>query len=145
MDCMSCPISRSSTRIHVKVSQFQNEFMKHRLSQNTDKKLPSLHRAKILTIFRSYFGRNDDFINSFWNCLTFSKYSNFARASGLVLCIMRPNNFWSRIYIFVQNSFHEGFSVLSSFFKTMERWKISGKITEFAYYLTTIGGPWYFW
>ena len=28
-------------------------------------------RAEILTIFRSYFGRNDDFGNSFWNLLTF--------------------------------------------------------------------------
>ena len=34
--------------------------------------LPSLHRTEILTIFCSYFERNDDFINSFWNCLTFS-------------------------------------------------------------------------
>ena len=34
--------------------------------------LPSLHRAEILTIFCLYFGRNDDFMNSFWNCLTFS-------------------------------------------------------------------------
>ena len=37
------------------------------------KGLPSLHRAEILTISCSYFGRNDDFINSFWNCLTFSR------------------------------------------------------------------------
>ena len=29
------------------------------------------YRAEILTIFGSYFGRNDDFINSFWNLLTF--------------------------------------------------------------------------
>ena len=33
--------------------QFQNEFM------------PLLHRAEVLTIFCSYFGRNDDFMNSF--------------------------------------------------------------------------------
>ena len=31
------------------------------------------YRAEILTIFCSYFGRNDDFINSFWNLLTFRK------------------------------------------------------------------------
>ena len=30
------------------------------------------YRAEILTIFRSYFGRNDDFIISFWNLLTFN-------------------------------------------------------------------------
>jgi len=34
--------------------------------------LPSLHRAEILTIFCSYFGRNDGFISPFWNWLTFS-------------------------------------------------------------------------
>ena len=32
----------------------------------------AVHRAEIRTIFRSYFGRNDDFINSFWNLLTFT-------------------------------------------------------------------------
>ena len=50
----------------------------HCFSQNTNKKLsrflPSLHRTEILTIFCSYFERNDDFINSFWNWLTFSCY-----------------------------------------------------------------------
>ena len=30
------------------------------------------YRAEILTIFGSYFGRNDDFIISFWKLLTFS-------------------------------------------------------------------------
>ena len=48
----------------------------HRFSKKHDEKLtiilPSLHRAEILAIFRSYFGRNDDFINSFRNYLTFS-------------------------------------------------------------------------
>jgi hypothetical protein len=34
--------------------------------------LPCVVRAEILTIFCSYFGRNDDFIDSFWNWLTFS-------------------------------------------------------------------------
>ena len=29
------------------------------------------YRAKILAIFGSYFGKNDDFINSFWNLLTY--------------------------------------------------------------------------
>ena len=32
----------------------------------------SHYRAEILTIFGSYFGRNDDFIKSFWNLLTFN-------------------------------------------------------------------------
>ena len=39
--------------------------------ENTNEKLsgllPCVVRAEILTIFRSYFGRKDDFINSFWN------------------------------------------------------------------------------
>ena len=30
------------------------------------------YREEILTIFGSYFGRNDDFIYSFWNLLTFT-------------------------------------------------------------------------
>ena len=51
--------------------------LSHRCSQNTNRKLsrflPSLHRAEILVIFCSYFGRSDDFINSFWNCLTFRR------------------------------------------------------------------------
>ena len=38
----------------LKVRQLQNEFMKS-----------LCRRAEILKIFRSYFGRNDDFINSF--------------------------------------------------------------------------------
>ena len=32
------------------------------------------YMAEILTIFGSFFGRNDDFINSFWNLLTFSRF-----------------------------------------------------------------------
>ena len=50
--------------------------LSHRFSQNANKKLSRFRscvvRAEFLTIFRSYFGRNDDFINSFWNWLTFS-------------------------------------------------------------------------
>ena len=37
--------------------------------------LPSLHRAEILTIFCLYFWRNNDLINSFWNCLTFIRFN----------------------------------------------------------------------
>ena len=32
------------------------------------------HRAEILTIFRSYFGKNDDFISSFQNFLAFNGF-----------------------------------------------------------------------
>ena len=45
----------------------QNEFMKSSFLPKYAEKLsiflPSLHRAEILTNFRSYLGRNDDFIN----------------------------------------------------------------------------------
>ena len=33
------------------------------------------YSAEILTIFGLYFGRNDDFINSFWNLLTFNRHT----------------------------------------------------------------------
>ena len=62
------PISSYLKSSLVKVRQFQNEFM------NTNEKLsaflPYVGRAEILTIFCSYFGKNNDFINSFWNWLT---------------------------------------------------------------------------
>ena len=49
---------------------FRIKSWSHCFSQNTNKKLswflPSLHKAEILTIFCSYFGKNDDFINPFW-------------------------------------------------------------------------------
>ena len=53
---------------------------RHHFSQNTNKKLsrfqPSLHRAEIMTFFLFAFGRNGDFINSIWNCLTFRRTTN---------------------------------------------------------------------
>ena len=54
---------------------FRMNLWSHCFSQNMNEKLsgflPCIVRAEILAIFCSYFGRNDDFINSFWNCLTF--------------------------------------------------------------------------
>ena len=63
----------------LKVSKFQNEFMKSKflpkyepkIVRNVSKGVPH-YKADILTIFGSYFGRNDRLINSFWNFLTFS-------------------------------------------------------------------------
>ena len=53
----------------LKVSKFQNEFMKSlflpKYEQKLSRFLPCVVKAEILTIFGSYFGRNDDFINSF--------------------------------------------------------------------------------
>ena len=55
--------------------KFRMNVWSHPFSQNMNKKLsrlpPSLHTTEILTNFSLYFGRTDDFINSFWNCLTF--------------------------------------------------------------------------
>ena len=39
-------------------------------------------QGRILKKFCSYFGRNDDFINSFWNCLTFSFPSEYTVQSN---------------------------------------------------------------
>ena len=50
--------------LEVKVSKFQNELQGFLLCSVAH------YWAEILTIFRSYFGRNDDFKNSFWNLLT---------------------------------------------------------------------------
>ena len=65
---------------YLKVSKSQNEFMK---SSFLPKYEPNIVRisalfylAEILTIFGSYFGRNDDFINAFCNLLTFRRGRN---------------------------------------------------------------------
>ena len=59
----------------IKVIKFQNEFMKSSFLPKYEPKIVrifalycgtvSTYRVKILTIFGSYFGTNDDFINSF--------------------------------------------------------------------------------
>ena len=59
--------------LEVKVSKFQNELQGFLLCSVAH------YWAEILTIFRSYFGRNDDFKNSFWNLMTFRKVWRFLR------------------------------------------------------------------
>ena len=56
----------------LKVSKFQNEFMKSSFFPKYEPNIVRIsvctvpnYRVEILTIFGSYFGRNDDFINSF--------------------------------------------------------------------------------
>ena len=54
------------------------------------------YRAEILTTFGSYFGRNDDFINSFLNLLTFSavtrpSISNKKKCNSLGRKLLRRN------------------------------------------------------
>ena len=62
-------------KIELKVRQFQNEFMK---SSVLPKYVQKIVEISALTTqgrnpdnFSSYFGRNDDFTNLFWNLLTF--------------------------------------------------------------------------
>ena len=69
--------------LFLKVSKFQNEFM---MSSFPKKYEPNIVRISALycttlqgrnaitnTIFGSYFGSNDEIINSFWNLLTFTR------------------------------------------------------------------------
>ena len=80
------------TSLLLKVSKFQNEFMKSSFLPKYERNIVRIstlcsvpyYRAEILTIFCWYFGRNDDFINSFWDLLTFGKiylniYPNYDR------------------------------------------------------------------
>ena len=55
------------------------------------------YRSEILTIFCSYFGRNDDFINSFWNLLTFTSRKHWT--ADLKILILKRSSF---IYKFSQ-------------------------------------------
>ena len=56
---------------HLKVSYLQNEFMKIKFLPKNERKIARIsaltHRAEILAIFCSFFGRNFIFTNSFWN------------------------------------------------------------------------------
>ena len=79
---------------NIKVSTFQNEFMKLSFLPKYEPNIVRIaalyvphHRAEILTIFGSYFGRNDDFINSFWNLLTFNKCTKLGKISEILLLI----------------------------------------------------------
>ena len=69
----------------------------HCFSQNMDQKMQGFlpccvaqYRAEIITIFSSYFGRNDNFINSFWNLLTFKGKKN---SWSIVITIKTRNCF----------------------------------------------------
>ena len=72
----------------------------YRFSQNTKKKLsrflPSLQRGEILTVFCSYFGRNNDFINSFWNRLTFRAIQEYCASKNVLhqLMVCGIANIW---------------------------------------------------
>ena len=70
------PLYLNLSHMHrLRSDNFRMSLWSHHFSQNTNKKLSGfllcVVKADILTIFCSYFVRNDDFINSFWNWLTF--------------------------------------------------------------------------
>ena len=60
----------------VKVSKSQNKSMKSSFFPKNEQNIARIStltfKAEILAIFRSFFGENDDFINLFWDLLTFS-------------------------------------------------------------------------
>ena len=68
----------------------------HHFSQTMKKKLsrflPCSVRAEILTIFRLYFWRNDDFWNSFWNLLTFN-FERSVKQKGRLCVASNPHDF----------------------------------------------------
>ena len=63
--------SAKNKLMYQRSDNFRTNVWSHCFSQNTNKKLPGflpcVVGAKKLTIFCSYFGRNNHFINSFWN------------------------------------------------------------------------------
>ena len=67
----------------------------HGFSQRMNQKLlrflpcsVAQYKAKILTIFGSYFGRNDDLFHSFWNSLTFSWWLKTKNHISLFLMLL---------------------------------------------------------
>ena len=60
----------------LKVSKSQNKFMKSSFLPKNEQNIARISaltfRAEILAIFRSFVGRNGDFVNLFWDLLTFS-------------------------------------------------------------------------
>ena len=80
----------------LKVRRFQKEFMKSlflpKYEQKTVRISALCSEGRNLDKFCSYFGRNDNFINSFWNCLTFIHDANGTRdTSGEQIYICNPN------------------------------------------------------
>ena len=76
----------------IKVRKFQNELIKSSFLPKYEPNIVRIYactvphyRAEILTIFGSYFRRNDEFINSFWNLLTFSTLAIFGIPRPLVI------------------------------------------------------------
>ena len=84
---LNCGAQRS---VNFRMSLWSNCFF-----QNTYEKLsgflPCVVRAEIFKTFCSYYGRNDGFINSCWNLLTFSGFRRFGHLSFKV----PPAQFWS--------------------------------------------------
>ena len=90
----------------------------HHFSQNTNKILsgflPCLGRSEILIMFCSYFGRNVDFINSFWKKLT----CRIATKIGLIflICLFSKKSLLVRGKIGVYPFWASIFSCILRFF-----------------------------
>ena len=101
---------------------FRMNLWSHRFSQSMNKKLsrflPSLHRAEILIIF----WEKRCFINSFWNCLTFTYFYNLVdHCSQNSTTLLPVGTLW---YIF------RWFKLWSSWWSTMVRWAVSSIINQ---------------
>ena len=84
---------------HLKVSKFQNEFMKSSFLPKYEPNIVRISTLYCATLqgrnpslqlldFGSYFGRNDDFNNSCWNLLTFT-----AKVTKGVIILKGSSNF----------------------------------------------------
>ena len=81
------------------------------------------YRAEILTILGAYFGRNDDYVNSFWNLLTlrslviillmkypwvnvYKSWGNLGKyfQFGPIHKNIEPDHWWSSFYIMLKTS-----------------------------------------
>ena len=101
----------------------------HRFSQNTNKKFALYSASKNPDNFCSYFGRNDDFISSFWNQLTFilglkargqAKYGSWRASScqkqwRITSIILQGYQFWCIMiheHVFIVVAWSKGLNVL---------------------------------
>ena len=68
-----CVYHFASSWKDIKVSKFQKKFMKSLFLPKYEPSSVTWYEAEIFTMFGSYFGRNHEFTNQFWNLLTFSR------------------------------------------------------------------------
>ena len=100
-----------------------NSLFLPKYEQKLSRFLPWVLKAEILTIFGSYFGRNDDFLNSFWNSLTFNK--------DVLLCI-KFLSLWG--YYYLRCATAHDFLVLSSVIDSNKYVNSSSKKSIFLFF-----------